>query len=48
MITMTWAQCCRTWPVSTQHPVRECGCCGKRPVVLRALGTFTLRLGWAR
>jgi len=43
MLHGTFAQCCRVWPVLTGHAVRECGLCGRRPVVLPALGRFSVR-----
>lgn len=42
-MTGGFAQCCRVWPIVIGYRVRSCGLCGHRPVVLPALGYFTIR-----
>lgn len=44
MFTVIMAQCCRVWPVIEGFAVRECGDCGRKPIVLPALGRSTLRV----
>jgi hypothetical protein len=43
MFTIFTAQCCTAWPVVDGWPVRDCGKCGKRPVLLPMLRIGTLR-----
>lgn len=44
MLTIIQAQCCRIWPVIEGRKIRECGKCGKKPIVLPALGRSTMRI----
>lgn len=44
-VTVATAQCgCGSVPVALGFPIRKCGSCGTTPVVIRALGTETMRV----
>ena len=44
MFVLVEAQCCRVWVVVEGFTVRDCGCCGRRPVVLPMIRVGSLRV----
>lgn len=43
MIILVQAQCCRVWVVAEGFTVRDCGHCGRRPIVLPMIRVGTIR-----